>query len=203
MGKEEERPPRMSLEDMHLINSLRVTRVAKDDNAKALYSREERKELSFYLSYHPKPHTLTLEKTLYVFYPRSCEAAGILVFLDRYGQEWTLIGDRELHTLQHLGILLSYYYMKEGGPKGMGMVPSRGAPHVSFPPFKLDVTSLPRVESRQQKSMPTFANSGHMRSHGPTRHIGSFGSKFFTPMGGFPHGKPFVEYPKKTRPSNF
>ena len=51
--------------------------------------------------------------------------------------------------------------------------------------------------------MPTFAGSGHMRSHGPIRHKGSFGSKFFTPMGGFPNGKPPVECPKKTRPSHF
>ena len=68
---------------------------------------------------------------------------GILVFLDRYGQEWTLIEDRELHTLQYLGIPLSYYYMKERGPKGMET--SRGAPHVSFPPIKHEVTSIPSI----------------------------------------------------------
>ena len=72
-----------------------------DDNAKALYSREEGKETSFYLGHHPKPNTLTPEKTLYVYYPRSSKAVGILVFLDKYGQEWTLIEDRELHTLLH------------------------------------------------------------------------------------------------------
>ena len=44
MGEEEERPPKMSLEDMRLINSFRVNRVPIDDNAKTLYSREEGKE---------------------------------------------------------------------------------------------------------------------------------------------------------------
>ena len=51
--------------------------------------------------------------------------------------------------------------------------------------------------------MPTFVESSHMRSHGPLSHKGSYGSKLFTPMGGFPFGKPFVEYPRRTRPSNF
>ena len=148
MGKEEERPPEMSLEDMHLINSLRVNRVSIDDNAKTLYSKEEGKEMSFYLSQHPKPHTLTLEKTLYVYYPRSSKAIEILVFLDRYGQEWTLIEDKELHTLQYLGIPLSFYYMKEGGLEGMET--SRGSPHASFPPFKPKVTSIPKAKPRQE-----------------------------------------------------
>ena len=85
MGKEEERPLEMSFKDMCLIKSLRVNRVPIDDNAKALYSKEEGKELSFYLGYHPKPHTLTHEKTLYIYYPRSSKAVGILVFLDKYG----------------------------------------------------------------------------------------------------------------------
>ena len=143
MGKEEERPPEMSPEDMHLINSLRVTRVPMNENAKALYSREEGKETNFYLGHHLKSHTLILEKTLYVFYPRSSKAVGILVFLDIYAQEWSLIKDIKLHTLQHLGIPISYCYMKEGGLRGME--PSRGAPHVSFPPFKPKVISLPRA----------------------------------------------------------
>ena len=128
---------------------------------------------------------------------------GILVFLDRYGQEWTLIEDRELHTLQNLGIPLSYNYMKEGGPKGMGMEPFGEAPHVSFPPFKLEATSLPRAKTRCEESMPTFVDSGHMRSHGPTRHEGSFRSKIVTPMEGFSYSKPPIEYPRKTIPSNF
>ena len=156
MSEDKERPPKMSLEDMHLIDSLRVTRVPVDDNAKDFYSKEEGKETSFYLGYHPKPHTLALEKTLYVYYPRSSKAMGILVFLDKYGQEWTLIEDRELHTLLDLGIPLTYYYMKEGGPKGMGMEPPREAPHVSIPPFKPKTTSLPRAEPRHEKSMRTF-----------------------------------------------
>ena len=78
-----------------------------------------------------------------------------------------------------------------------------GAPHVSSPPFKPKVTSISRVEPRCKKSMPTFGDSGLMGSHGPIRHKGSFGSKIFTPMGGFPYGKPPIEYPRKTRPSNF
>ena len=59
MGEEEERPSEVSHEDMCLINSLRVTRVPIDDNAKSLYSKEEGKEINFYLGHHPKPHTLT------------------------------------------------------------------------------------------------------------------------------------------------
>ena len=141
----EERPPEMSPEDMRLINSFRVNRVPIDDNAKALYSREEGKETSFYLGHHPRPNTLTPEKTLYVYYPRSSKAVGILVFLDKFGQEWTLIEDKELHTLMHLGIPLTYYYIKEGGPKGMGIEPPREAPHVSFLPLKPEATSLPRA----------------------------------------------------------
>ena len=109
MGEDEERPPKVSHNDMRLINSLRVMRVPIDDNDKALYSREEGKKMSFYLEYHQKPHTLTPEKTLYVYYSRNSKAIGILVFLDKYGQEWTLIEDRELHTLLHLGIPSSYY----------------------------------------------------------------------------------------------
>ena len=85
MGEKEERQPKVSHEDMCLINSLRVTRVPIDDNAKALYSREEEKETNFYLGHHPKSHTLTPKKTLYAFYPRSSKFVGILVFLDRYG----------------------------------------------------------------------------------------------------------------------
>ena len=82
MNEEEEKPLEVSQENMRLINSLRVMRVPIDDNVKALYSREEGKELNFYLGHHPKPHTLTLEKTLYVFNPRSSNAIGILVFID-------------------------------------------------------------------------------------------------------------------------
>ena len=93
--------------------------------------------------------------------------------------------------------------MKEGGPKGMGMEPLGGALHVSFPPLKPETTSLPRAETRHKKSMPIFADSGHMRSHGPPRHEGSYGSKLFAPMGGSSFGKPPVEYPRRTRPSNF
>ena len=52
MGKEEERPPKVSHEDMHLINSLRVMGVPIDDNAKALYSRDKEKELNLYLGHH-------------------------------------------------------------------------------------------------------------------------------------------------------
>ena len=70
---------------MHLINSLRVTRLLIDDNAEALYSQEERKELKLYLGHHPKPNILTTERKLHVFYPRSSKAIVILVFLDLYG----------------------------------------------------------------------------------------------------------------------
>ena len=79
--------------------------------------------------------------------------------------------------------------MKEGGPKGMDMEPPREAPHVSFPPFKPEASSLPRVNLKREKSMPTFVDSFHMRSHGPPRHKGSLGSKILTPMGGFSFGK--------------
>ena len=158
LGEEEERPPEISPKDMHLINSLRVTGVPIDDNAKTFYSREEGKELSFYFGHHPKPHTLTSEKTLYVLYPRGSKTTGILVFLDRFGHEWTLIEDRELHKLQLLGIPLSYYYVKEGGPRGMETL--GGAPNANFPPFKPKVTSLPKEKLRRAKIMPTFGDSG-------------------------------------------
>ena len=53
MGEGEERPLEMGPKKMCLINSLRVTRVPIDDNAKALYSREEeKKELSFFLGHN-------------------------------------------------------------------------------------------------------------------------------------------------------
>ena len=82
MGEEKERPSKVSHEDMPLINSPRVMRVPIDDNAKTLYSREEGKEMSFYLGHHPKPHTLTLEKTLYVFYLRSSKAVRAMPWLE-------------------------------------------------------------------------------------------------------------------------
>ena len=82
MSEEEEKPPKVIQEDMRLINSQRVARVLINDNAKALYSREGGKELSFYLGHHPKSHTLTLEKTLHVFYLRSSKAVEILVFIE-------------------------------------------------------------------------------------------------------------------------
>ena len=51
------------------------------------------------MGHHPKPHTLIIQKTLYVFYLRSLKAVGILVFRDKYGQEWTLIDEKKLNTL--------------------------------------------------------------------------------------------------------
>ena len=96
---EEEKPPKVSQEDMCLINSLWVTRVPIDDNVKVLYSQKQGKEWNFYLGHHPKPHTLSMEKTLYVFHPRSSKVVGILVFLNKYGQEWTLIDEKEINTL--------------------------------------------------------------------------------------------------------
>ena len=51
--------------------------------------------------------------------------------------------------------------------------------------------------------VPIVGDSGHIRSHGPPRHKGSYGSKIFTLMGGFPLGRPPIEYPRRIRPSNF
>ena len=84
-SEEEEKPPEVIQEDMRLINSLWVSRVPIDDNAKALYSREEGKEWNFCLGHDLNPHTLFAKKTLYVFYLRISKVVGILVFLDKYG----------------------------------------------------------------------------------------------------------------------
>ena len=51
MSEDEEKHLEVGQENMCLINSLRVTRVPIDDNAKALYILEEEKELKFYLGH--------------------------------------------------------------------------------------------------------------------------------------------------------
>lgn len=84
---DEEKPLVVDLNELQLINSLRAQRVPIDDQAKALYTLEEEGERNFYGGIHPKPHSLTPKKTLYTFYAKSAKALGVLIFLDKYGQE--------------------------------------------------------------------------------------------------------------------
>ena len=62
----EERPPNMASMRLKLFNSLRIGKVPIDDVVKALYTIKEAGLKTFFQTYHPLPHTLTDEKTLYV-----------------------------------------------------------------------------------------------------------------------------------------
>lgn len=54
----------------------------------AMYTREVEGEKVFYAGYSPLAKSLTLEKTLYLFYLKGPHIADKkMVLLDRYGQE--------------------------------------------------------------------------------------------------------------------
>ena len=55
---------------------------------------------------------------------------GILIFLDKYGQEWSLLEESELETYQHLGIPMNYYFKEDKGTTKAGT--SKGSPRVGF-----------------------------------------------------------------------
>ena len=87
-----------------LINSIHVKRVPiDDDHARALYTYGESGERNFYGGVHPQPNSLTTDTTLYTFYPKSAKAMGVLIFLDKFGQEWTLTDEAELETFTYMG----------------------------------------------------------------------------------------------------
>ena len=62
---------------------------------------------------HSLPHTLTPDKILYTFYPKNTKDVGVLIFLDKYGQEWTLLNEKELETYQHMGVPVTFYFKGE------------------------------------------------------------------------------------------
>ena len=201
--EKEEKPPTVDLNELRLINSLQTQRIPIDDKSKALYTHGEKGERNFYGGMHPQPHTLTPEKTLYTFYPRNAKAMGVLIFLDKYGQEWSLLEEAELTTYLHMGIPVSFYLAEEEEPAGTSTAKNKH--NVGFAAGFKEPPKSTKIETEKSKKESTarHGHSGHSGFTGTKGPGGIFGSKHTGSMGGYPHGKPPMEHPRKTRPSNF
>ena len=188
------------MKEFRLINSIHVKRVPIDDRARALYTHGESGERNFYGGVHPQPNSLTTDKILYTFYPKSAKAMGVLIFLEKFGQEWTLVDEAKLETFTHMGKPVSFYFKEETN----GASTSKGTAHVDFADKPRETPFSPKKEPTKRKSeLDTSESKGHLGGFGPIGPGGSSGSKRFTSMMGFPTGKGTIKYPRKTRPSNF
>ena len=80
----EEQAPTTNLEEFTVLNSFQVKRVPIDDEARALYTHWDGKDRTFYGGLHPRPYSLTPDKTLYTFYPKRVKVMSVLIFLDKF-----------------------------------------------------------------------------------------------------------------------
>lgn len=55
---------------------------------------------------------------------------GVLIFHDKFNQEWTIVDEAELETYLHMGVPVSFYFKDENETKGVSI--SKGAAHVDF-----------------------------------------------------------------------
>ena len=108
---------------------------------------------------------------------------GVLIFLDKSGQEWTLTDEAELETFTYMGKPVSFYFKKETN----GASTSKGTAHVDFADKPRETPLSPKKEPTKSKSkFDTSGSKGHLGGFGPT---GPGGSKRFTSIMGFPTGK--------------
>lgn len=118
----EENPPSIDMKEFRLLNSFHVKRVPIDDLVRALYTQWDNGDRHFYGGLHPKPNSLATKKTLYTFFPKSAKAMGVLIILDKFGQEWTSLDEAELETFTHMGKPVSFYFkllLQRGDPRGI------------------------------------------------------------------------------------
>ena len=144
----EEKPPSIDMGKFRLTNSIHVKRVPIDDHTRSLYTHGESGERNFYGGVHPQPNSLTTDKTLYTFYPKSAKAIGVLIFLDKFGQEWTLRDEAELETFTYMGKHVSFYFKKETN----GAYTSKGTAHVDFADKPRETPFSPKKEPTKSKS---------------------------------------------------
>ena len=86
-----------------MINSVWTKRVLIDDATKVLYKREDAGSEFFYLRDFPPLHCLTEEKVLYVYVNTLAEAERSMLFLDKFGIEWSMKLEANIKELTFLG----------------------------------------------------------------------------------------------------
>ena len=136
-GLIEEGTPRIEQQGLRLINSIWFKRVPIDDATKALYKREDAGSEFFYLRDFPPLQCLTKDKVLYVYVNTHAEVKRSVLFLDKFGIEWSMRLEAEIKELTFLGTPVVRTGLAEAGisnftyrtPMGIPMPTPSALPH--------------------------------------------------------------------------
>ena len=203
------------MDNIKLINLVSARRVLIDDITKGLYRREAK---LYYTIEDPMDHNLVEEKIFYVFKQEGSVHEMILIyFLDKFGQEWTLLLKEEVRGFTHQGVPITMLG-RDAKSTSRGEIPIlRPMQRVSFfenPIFPRDerMRNFDGSMGPSAPKMPRLTNSIHMHEYrvsGDPAHEESrkmpFTPMFSTPdmIKGFSFGKSFFESSRKMIPSHF
>ena len=73
---------------------------------------------------------------------------GVLIFLDKFGQDWTLTDEAELETFIYMGKPICFYFKN----KTNGESTSRGTAHVDFADKPRETPFSPKKEPTKRKA---------------------------------------------------
>ena len=123
--------------------------------------------------------------------------SGIIVYLDKYNQEWQIVEEKDLDTFKHERIPISYFYKGENAEKTEEIPKPRG---VSFDDTihreHLDEHIPPSPKPRTDSSLPKDNTQGHGEQSSSLSLKGSLGSGYKGFPGSEAIGKHHPEYPK-------